>query len=79
MRVFSIVSLLQLDLDEPVTLQCPFCFLFAFCFVLYFTVLLVSVTLFATRKIPYLLSYELFSYILWIKFLVILMKNISTF
>lgn len=37
----------------------PFLF-FSFCFVLYFIVVLVSVTLFATRKIPYPLSHELF-------------------
>lgn len=60
MKVFSVVILLQVDLDEPVTLQCPLWVFFSFCFMLYFIVIPVSVTLFATRKIPYPLLNEPF-------------------
>lgn len=60
MEMFLVVSLLQVDLDEPVTLQCPgfwFFFLLVLCSI---SLLFLSLTLFATRKTPYPLSYEPF-------------------
>lgn len=51
-QVISLVSLLQVDLDEPVTAVPFLLFLFPFCFVLYFIVIPVSVTLLLQEEFP---------------------------